>query len=161
MGGQGRWVPTHRVDALTATGPEVVPAVEKIIVADMVRRALPVAPVLLLVGGIFWGLDGVLSSGYGFALALANLVLSAALLSWAARRRLSFLMGAAMGGYLLRLGLLTLAVAAVRHSSWVEMVPLGVTILVTHLGLLWWETRHLSMSLAFPALKPSPSAQGS
>lgn len=158
MGRQGRRIPTHRVDALTTTtGAEMVPEVEKMIVADMVRRALPVAPVLLLVGGIFWGLDGVLSSGYGFALALGNLVLSAALLSWAARGKLSFLMAAAMGGYLLRLGLLTLAVAAVRDRSWVEMVPLGVTILVTHLGLLWWETRHLSMSLAFPALKPTAS----
>ncbi|MDP9402006.1 MAG: ATP synthase subunit I [Actinomycetota bacterium] len=142
---------------MTTRAPEAVPAVEKMVVADMARRALPVAPVLLLVGGIFWGLDGLFSSAYGFALALSNLALSAALLSWAARRPLSFLMAAALGGYLLRLGLLTVAVAAVRHSSWVEMVPLGVTILVTHLGLLSWETRRLSMSLAFPALKPSPS----
>lgn len=127
------------------------------VVADMARRGLPVAPVLLIIGAVFWGLDGLLSSAFGFGLALANLALSAALLSWAARRGLSFLMVAALGGYLLRLGLLTAAVAAVRNSSWVEMVPLGVTILVTHLGLLWWETRHLSISLAFPALKPSPA----
>lgn len=142
---------------MTTTTPEAVPEVEKMVVADMARRALPMAPVLLLVGGIFWGLDGLFSSAYGFALAIANLALSAALLSWAARRGLSFLMATALGGYLLRLGLLTVAVQAVRNSSWVEMVPLGVTILVTHLGLLWWETRHLSMSLAFPALKPSPA----
>ena len=31
---------------------------------------------------------------------------------------------------------------------------LGVTILVTQLGLLWWETRHVSLSLAYPGLKP-------
>lgn len=139
------------------TTTEAVPEVEKMVVADMARRAIPVAPVLLLLGAVFWGLDGLFSSAYGFGLALGNLALSAALLSWAARRGLSFLMVAALGGYLLRLGLLTGAVAAVRHSSWVEMVPLGVTILVTHLGLLWWETRHLSISLAFPALKPSPA----
>lgn len=127
----------------------------------MARRALPVAPVLLLAGAVFWGLGGFFSSAYGFALAMGNLALSGALLSWAGRRPLPFLMGAALGGYLLRLALLTVAVTAVRHSSWVEMVPLGVTILVTHLGLLWWETRHLSISLAFPALKPSPPASPS
>lgn len=146
----------------TPTPAQAVPEVEKMVVSDMVRRALPLAPVLLLVAALFWGLDGLLSSAYGFALAIGNLALSAALLSWAARRPPSFLMGVALGGYLLRLGVLTLALAAVRHSSWVEMLPLGVTILVTHLGLLWWETRHLSMSLAFPALKPSaPTAPGS
>ena len=112
---------------------------------------------MLIVGAVFWGLDGLFSSTFGFGLALGNLALSAALLSWAARKGLSFLMAAALGGYLVRLALLTLAVTAVRHSSWVEMVPLGVTILVTHLGLLWWETRHLSISLAFPGLKPSPA----
>ena len=142
---------------MSLAAPEAVPEVEKMVVADMARRSLPVAPVLLLVSALIWGFDGLLSSAYGFALALGNLALSAALLSWAARRRLSFLMGAAMGGYLMRLGLLTGAVALVRNSSWAEMVPLGVTILVTHLGLLWWETRHLSISLAFPGLKPSPA----
>ncbi|HUR18337.1 MAG TPA: ATP synthase subunit I [Acidimicrobiales bacterium] len=147
---------TEGLGQLTTT-TEAIPEVEKMVVADMARRSLPVAPVLLLAGAVFWGLAGLLSSAYGFAIALANLALSAALLSWAARRGLSFLMATALGGYLLRLGLLTVAVQGVRHSSWVEMVPLGVTILITHLGLLWWETKHLSMSLAFPGLKPSPA----
>lgn len=140
-----------------------VPAVEREVVVDMIRRSLPVAPVLLIVAGLFWGLNGVASSAYGFGLAVTNLVLSAALLGWAARRSLSLLMATALGGYLVRLALLTVAVTVVRNSAWVEMVPLGVTILVTHLGLLWWETRHLSISLAFPALKPSsaPAAPGS
>jgi len=145
--------------AAPAGAPEAVLPVERIVVADMARRSLPVAPVLLLVAGIFWGFHGVVSSAYGFTLALANLALSAALLGWAARRSQTVLMAAALGGYLVRLALLTVAVAGVRHSGWVEMVPLGVTILVTHLGLLWWETRHLSISLAFPALKPSPSTR--
>lgn len=150
------------VTPTSVEAPLPVPPVERQVVVDMVRRSLPVAPVLLIVAGLFWGLDGVASSAYGFGLAIANLVLSAALLGWAARRSLSLLMATALGGYLVRLALLTVAVMAVRHRPWVEIVPLGVTILVTHLGLLWWETRHLSMSLAFPALKPPPTpASGS
>ena len=34
--------------------------------------------------------------------------------------------------------------------------PLGATLVVSHLGLLLWETRYVSASLAFPGLKPSP-----
>jgi hypothetical protein len=42
----------------------------------------------------------------------------------------------------------------VRDAGWVELVPLGLTLIVTHLGLLAWEARSVSASLAFPALKP-------
>ena len=61
---------------------------------------------------------------------------------------------AAMFGFLLRLGLIMVAVLAVRDQPWVELVPLGLTIIITHLGLLFWELRHISSSLAFPGLKP-------
>ena len=38
------------------------------------------------------------------------------------------------------------------------MTALGLTIIVTHLGLLFWELRYVSASLAFPGLKPSPAS---
>ena len=65
-------------------------------------------------------------------------------------------MGAVLFGYLLRLGLIFLAVFLVHDASWFEKLPLGLTIIVTHLGLLIWELRYVSASLAFPGLKPSP-----
>ncbi len=129
-------------------------APEQELARDIARRALPVAPVLVLVGAIFWGLDGALSAAYGVALVVANFLLAAALLTWAGRISLGMLMGAALGGYILRLGLLTAAVVLVKDAGWVEMLPLGLTIVVTHLGLLVWETRYVSASLAFPGLKP-------
>jgi hypothetical protein len=33
-------------------------------------------------------------------------------------------------------------------------VPLGITLVATHVGLLFWESRYVSLSLAFPGLKP-------
>jgi hypothetical protein len=42
----------------------------------------------------------------------------------------------------------------VRHASWFSKGAFGLTIIVTHLGLLIWETRFVSASLAFPGLKP-------
>lgn len=129
-------------------------APEQQLARDIARRALPVAPVIILVGAIFWGLGGALSAAYGVALVVANFLLAAALLTWAGRISLGMLMGAALGGYIVRLGLLTAAVVLVRNAGWIEMLPLGLTIVVTHLGLLVWETRYVSASLAFPGLKP-------
>ena len=83
-----------------------------------------------------------------------NFALAAALLSWTARISLGLMMGAALFGYLLRLGLVFLAVWLVVDQPWVDVVPLGLTLIITHLGLLAWELRYVSASLAFPGLKP-------
>ncbi len=128
---------------------------EAAVAFDMARRALPVAPVLMVASALGWGLDGALSSGFGIALVLGNLVLSALSLAWAARISPPVLMGTALGGFLVRMTLLVVAVAAVKGQGWVEVVPLGITIVVTHLGLLVWESRYVSATLAYPALKPT------
>lgn len=133
------------------------PAVEAQLAADMARRMLPVLPVLVAVAGLIWGADGAFSAAFAVVLVLANLALSAALLGWAARISLALLMAAALGGFILRLVLLTAVVYAVKDQAWVDIVALGITLAVTHVGLLIWETRHVSASLAYPGLKPTPS----
>jgi len=143
---------------LTTTPPLTVTraeghAYERDVARDLVRRGLLVTPILVALAVVGWGVAGGLSAGYAVALVLINFALSAALLGWAGRISLAFLMGAALFGYLLRLGLLTVAVLAVRHQSWMRVVPLCITLVVTHLGLLIWETRYVSLSLAFPALR--------
>jgi len=87
---------------------------------------------------------------------LVNFLLAAFLITWSARISLSLLMASVLGGYLARLGLIFLAVLLVRDASWFEKVPLGFTLIVTHLVLLIWELRFVSASLAFPGLKPTP-----
>ncbi len=133
------------------------PPVEQEIARDMIRRALPVAPVLMLIAALIWGIDGALSSGYAIVIVLANFALSAAILTVTARISLVVLMAAVMAGYVARLALVTVAVLAVIHQSWVVVVPLALTLMITHLGLLFWETRYVSATLAYPALKPRPS----
>jgi hypothetical protein len=139
---------------VTAVLPTAGPAPEAVLAKDLSRRAALVAPALLLVGLLGWGVDGALSAGYGLVLVVANFAIAAGLLVWAAPISLGVFMGAALFGYLLRLGLLFGAVVLVRDAGWVELWPLGLTIVVTHLGLLAWEARSVSASLAFPALKP-------
>ena len=48
---------------------------------------------------------------------------------------------------------------AVRNAAWVDLLALGLTLVVTHLGLLFWETRYVSASLAFPGLKPTAAKE--
>ena len=124
------------------------------LVGDLLRKALPVAPVAVAVGALFAGLDGALSAGVGVALVAGNLLLAAASLVWAGRISLGLLMGVALGGYAVRIGLLFLIVWLLQDLSWIHLPSLGLTLVVTHLGLLFWELRYVSASLAHPGLKP-------
>ena len=132
------------------------PAPEAQVAKDMIRRAIPVAPVLIGICAAMWSVNGGLSSAYGIVIVLANLGLSAAMLAYSARISLALMMAAAMFGFLLRLGLIMIAVLAVRNAGWVHLGALGFTLVVTHLGLLFWELRYVSLSLAHPGLKPAP-----
>lgn len=139
----------------TLTARDDGPAVEMELALDLLRRALWAAPVLIALAGAIWGLNGALSAGYAVVLVVVNFLLAAALLSWTARISLSLMMATALFGYLLRLGLIFAAVWLVRDLSWVEIVPLGLAIVITHLGLLFWEMRYVSATLAYPGLKPA------
>ena len=130
------------------------PNVEHELARDMIVRALPVLPLVVVVAWVARGGDGALSAGFGIALVLANLVLSAVLLAWAARVSPSVLMATALGGFLVRMTLVGVALYLVKDLGWADLPVLAVTVLVTHLGMLFWETRYVSASLAFPALKP-------
>jgi hypothetical protein len=131
------------------------PAPERELARDLAKRALPLAPVALIGGAIGWGVAGALSAGYGLTLVVVNFLLAAGLMAWSAKISLPMLMTTVLVGYVLRLGLITAAVLLVRNAGWVELVPLCFTIILAHLGLLVWEMRYVSASLAYPGLKPS------
>jgi len=133
------------------------PAPEAQIVRDLVRRGALVAPALVGLSALIWGADGAWSSAYGLALVLANFSFNAWMVSVTARISYALLMGTTLFGYLLRLALVSAAVYVVRDLSWVALVPLCLTIVVAHVGLLFWELRYVSLSLAFPGLKPAPN----
>ncbi len=133
------------------------PAPEVTVSTDIVRRGLIVSPVLIAICGVVWGLDGAVGGVVGIALVLANFVFAAGLISVTARISLGLMMGAVLFGYLIRLGLIFLVLYLLRDASWISLYALGLTIIVTHLGLLVWEMRYVAASLAYPGLKPSIS----
>lgn len=137
-------------------------APERAVARDMIRRSVVFAVPLLAGGALGWGWTGALSVGLALALVLVNFVLGAAVIGWGARMGPSAMMAAAMGGYVVRLGIVTAAVLPVRRHDWFELLPFAVSLLVTHLGLLAVEARHVSASPAFPGLKPPrPRSEGS
>ncbi len=124
------------------------------VVLDMLKRGVLVAPILIGGGYLIWGSAGAWSVAFGLGLIFVNFFLSAWIIQVTARISFAMLAGGAMFGFLIRLGIVTAAVLLLKDAAWVDLVALGVTIIVTHLGLLFWELRYISGSLAYPGLKP-------
>ena len=133
------------------------PAPAMAVAVDIAKRSLWVLPVAVTISAAFWGLDGVWSTLYGLAIVVVNFLLAAWLLQVGGRIGAAAMGAAAMFGFLFRLGLIMVAVLLVRNAPWIELVPLGLTLIITHLGLLFWELRHVQNTLAFPGLKPAPT----
>ena len=140
--------------AVTTSPPSGAPAYEGQIARDLVRRVLLVTPVVLLVAGIVSGVDGLASAAIGLVLVSLNFLASAKLITYAARRSPGAVMGFVLGGYIVRLGVLFGIAFALDTVSWIDIGVLLLTVAVVHLALLTWESRHVSLTLGYPGLKP-------
>lgn len=143
--------------AFSMAAPLPGPAPEVSVSNDMVKRGVLVAPLLIAVCGLIWGMDGAFSSAYAIAIVLVNFAMAAGIVAFTAKISLRVMMAAVLFGYLVRLGLIFLAVYLVKDAGWISLPALGATIIFTHLGLLVWELKYVAMSLAYPGLKPKPS----
>jgi hypothetical protein len=148
--------------ATSPTGPQTLaardlgPAPEPEIIRDIAKRCAYAAPVALVAGFLGWQLDGLVSVAVALVVVVANFALAASLQAWAARISLGLVMGVALFGFVVRLAIVSAIVWSIGQQPWVEPMPLGLTLIIGHLGLLIWETRFVSASLAFPGLKPAP-----
>ena len=115
---------------------------------------LAVNKTVLLVAALVSGVDGVLSAAIGLVLVSLNFLASAKLITYTARRSPGAVMGVVLGGYIVRLGLLFGIAFALDTVSWIDIGVLLLTVAVVHLALLTWESRHVSLSLGYPGLKP-------
>lgn len=119
------------------------------------KKGLVVAPVFLFISWILWGVEGAWSSALALGIVLANFALAAVLIAWSAPISLALMMGVALFGYLVRLGVICLVIWMVHDATWISVPALGTTIIISHLGLLFWEMRYIAASLAFPGLRPN------
>ena len=124
------------------------------VAGDLVRRVLMVSPAVLLVAALVSGVNGVLSAAIGLVLVSLNFLVSAKLITHTARRSPGAVMGVVLGGYIVRLGVLFGIALALDTISWIDIGVLLLTVAVVHLALLTWESRHVSLTLGYPGLKP-------
>ena len=138
-----------------AQAPVEPPAVERELARDLVRRGLPVAPVVVVVAGLVGGWDGAASAAVAVGIVFLNFLAAAAIMTWAAASGSPAAVGgAAAGGFAVRLVVILLALVLLRNLSWINLPTLGIVLVGLHLGLLAWEARYVSMTLAAPGLRP-------
>ena len=130
------------------------PPVERRIATDLARHGLIVAPAIVLVAGLLRGVDGAASAALGLGVVVLNFFAAALMLEWGARRGGNTPFAVALGGFLLRMmSILVVILVAQALFGWADVLVLGLTLFVTHLGLLFWELRSVSFSLAAPGLQ--------
>jgi hypothetical protein len=133
---------------------DAAPPVERRIAVDLARHGLIVAPAVVLVAGLLRGVDGAASAALGVAVVVVNFFVAALSLEWGARRGGNALFAVALGGFLLRMvSIVVVLFVAEALFGWADVVVLGLTLFITHLGLLFWELRSVSFSLAAPGLR--------
>ncbi len=129
-------------------------APEREVATDLFRRGLIISPLLLALCLIIWGVNGLACGAIGLGLVLVNFLMGAWIIDWAVKISPQVLMTAVLGGFVLRMGVLAAVVLPIRNVSWFEIIPFGALLIFSHLGLLIWETRYVSATLAYPGLKP-------
>jgi len=120
-----------------------------------VKHGVMIAPVVVLACGVIRGWDGASSAAVALGIVLVNFVAAAAIMTRAAKSGPTAIGAAALGGYVLRLAVILVALVVLRHQPWIDLPTLGFVIVGTHLGLLVWEMKYVSLTLAAPGLKPA------
>ncbi len=113
--------------------------VESILARNTVKRAVYVAPILMIVFGLASGWLGVWSSALGSAVVVGNFLLAGAILSISAKVSLSVYHAAALFGFFLRLALIVFSMLLIARFVEIDRPAFGITAVVAYLVLLSWE----------------------
>jgi len=143
------------------TEAPVIPTVERDIAFDMVRRGALVAPLIIALIGLVRGWPGAASAAIAVGIVLVNFLAAAAIMTRFAKGSPGAIGAAALVGYVIRLAVIVVALLLLRHRTWIDMPTLGFALVLTQLGLLFWEAKYVSLSLAAPGLRPGrPGTSG-
>ncbi len=138
-------VSDDRLDSAAMHKPSVeTRPVEAIIAKSISRRALWVAPILIVVFALGGGWLGDVSAAIGVAIVVAKFILGGYILATAAGVSLSLYHAAALFGFFVRLGLITLTMVIVVGVTDVDRVAMGVSAVVSYLVLLSLEAMAVS-----------------
>ena len=91
---------------------------------------------------LFWltrGTEGALAALLGVAIVVGNFLLSGAILSISARISLAVYHAAALIGFFLRLGLITLTMLLIAQLVDIDRMAFGISVVVVYLALVTLE----------------------
>jgi hypothetical protein len=140
----------------TVSRASAVPQVEREIAFDIIRRGAMAAPAIIAVCAALRGWNGVTSSAIAVGVVALNFAIAALIMTRASSGGPTQIAIGACVGYLIRLGVVLVALIALHHQPWINLPVFGFVLVGTHLGLLFWEMKYLSITLGAPGLKPSP-----
>jgi len=136
--------------------PPSIERIESQIARDVAKKACIAGPVVILALGLWRGPDAALGAGLAIAIVVANLLGSAAILGWTARHAPHALQGVALLSFLGRLVVITVIGVGIKALGVVDWPVFCFTLLASYFALLFWELRSISLTLAYPGLKPRP-----
>jgi hypothetical protein len=113
--------------------------IEAIMGRNTAKRAVFVAPALMVGFGLFRGWEGAIAAAVGVAIVAGNFVLSGYIMSTAARISLSLYHAAALFGFIIRLGLITASMLLIAAVTDIDRLAMGISVVVSYLVLLSWE----------------------
>lgn len=113
----------------------------------LVRLALPLSiPALALAfaAGLPFGTYAALSATIGVAVVFANFALHGASLAWAARISLTVLFAVGLGGFVVRMASILVAMFLLNSLPWFSPVAFGAAVVPCTIALLVFEMRQLA-----------------
>jgi hypothetical protein len=129
---------------------------------EMVRRALPLGPpailVALLVGAASAGWNVGWSAAIGVAVAYVNFIVHGLSLARAARVSLTALSAVAMGGFVVRLGVIVAFMFLLNQFGWFSPLAFGLAVVPATLLLLGYEMKLMAGGLGSELQIPPPEA---
>jgi len=108
-------------------------------VRRMVVKGLLIVPVLVTALWLWNGAEWAVSGAVGLAMTLLNLWVAGKIIGSVAERNPKLLLAAAMVAFTLGLALLTAIAFALKAADVVYFPVTGITLVVSHLGLVLWE----------------------
>jgi hypothetical protein len=128
----------------------------------MVRKAaVPAAVAFVVAVALGWALGGpgaAASAGIGIAIVYVNFATHGWSLAWASTVSVGTVMGVALGGFALRLGIIVAAMFALDTLSWFSPLAFGLAVVPATLLLLIYEAQLVSRGLGADLQIPADPA---
>ena len=120
------------------------PEPERALIRRVSPFAVPAALLAYVVGALFGGADAGWSAVIAVVLVYLNFVANALSISWAASVSPTLVSIVALGGYVVRLIIYTVALVLLNQLPWFSPVAFALTLVPAIVGLLIFEAKALS-----------------